>query len=201
VDLREMPKEATLNAPTTPARRLFFALWPDDAARSHLADAVRNVVSTGGGLPVPHQNLHVTLAYLGATPESRMAEIMSVAQRAADTFPVDADPLRINFDRIEYWQQPQILCATTDSQPLHATNSFNSLAEGLKREARTAGFTPDVQPSRAHVTLAREIRHADGAPTMEPVLWTFTEFALVDSRNPVSGPQYTVIGKWRFARS
>jgi RNA 2',3'-cyclic 3'-phosphodiesterase len=187
------------NSPTAPVRRLFFALWPDDTSRSHLATAVRNLATAGAGLPVPVQNLHVTLAYLGAVPESRIAKILSVAQRVADEFLVDSEPLQIKLDRVEHWRQPQIFCATAGGPPLQATISFDALSERLKCEAVSANFTPDLQPARAHVTIARRIRHTDDIPDIEPVLWTFTEFTLLDSRNSFSGPEYSVMEKWRFA--
>jgi RNA 2',3'-cyclic 3'-phosphodiesterase len=187
------------NSPAVTVRRLFFALWPDDTSRLHLATAVGNLATACAGRPVPVQNLHVTLAYLGAVPESRIAEIMSVAQRVADEFLVDSEPLLIKLDRVEHWRQPQILCATACGPPLQATISFDGLSERLKREAVSAKFTPDLQPARAHVTVARKIRHTDDIPDIEPVLWTFTEFTLLDSRNSSSDPQYSVMEKWRFA--
>ncbi|HYL02781.1 MAG TPA: 2'-5' RNA ligase family protein, partial [Steroidobacteraceae bacterium] len=62
-------------APPERTRRLFFALWPDAAQRTVLAHAVRKAVRNCGGRPVPAESLHVTLAFLGSVPESRMAEL------------------------------------------------------------------------------------------------------------------------------
>jgi hypothetical protein len=92
----------------------------------------------------------------------------------------------------------RILCATAGGPPMQATISFDGLSERLKREAVSAKFTPDLHPARAHVTIARRIRHTDEIPDIEPVLWTFTEFTLLDSRNSSSGPQYSAMEKWRL---
>ncbi len=45
--------------------RLFYALWPDDAARAQLAQAAA-ALNVHDGQRVRDENLHLTLVFLGA---------------------------------------------------------------------------------------------------------------------------------------
>ncbi len=65
--------------------RLFCALpLPDDTTRRVVAWQ-RLVRLDAVGRPVPEQNLHVTLAFLGATPAERLDEIVRELRAAAST--------------------------------------------------------------------------------------------------------------------
>ena len=61
-----------------PARRLFFAFWPDVETRHELARACRKAIKVSGGRPVAVDNLHVTVAFLGFVPQERLAEVSAV---------------------------------------------------------------------------------------------------------------------------
>jgi len=52
-------------------RRLFLALWPEEAERRQLADLAANVA---GRRRVRDDHLHLTLVFLGATDAARLAE-------------------------------------------------------------------------------------------------------------------------------
>jgi len=174
-----------------PARRLFFALWPDSAQRAALVHATGKVVRHSGGRPVPADNLHVTLAFLGAVPESRLALLSSLAQRAAIGFGGHALPLTVTFSSIAHWGKPQILAAVDRAADGEA--GVAALAGILARETTAAGFTPDLKPFRAHVTVARKVTHAPREGAMHALPWSFAQFALIESRTLASGPVYSVV--------
>ena len=56
--------------------RLFFALWPDAAARDALAKAAA-CVDVREGHRVRPANLHLTLAFLGSVPAAAQAALMA----------------------------------------------------------------------------------------------------------------------------
>jgi RNA 2',3'-cyclic 3'-phosphodiesterase len=169
-------------------RRLFFALWPDEAMQSALAEAARAVVSTCDGTPVPTRNFHFTLAFLGSVPESRIADLTPIAARVALAFQdVSTAPISITLDRIELWRKSQVLCATSRAQPSHAI----ALAETLKRTLTEHGFAPDLKPFRAHATLVRKVRRVTRERDMPTVSWSFREFRLVESQTAPSGSLYS----------
>ena len=181
-------------APREPTRRLFFALWPDEAMRQAMAQSVRKAARASGGRPVPADNLHVTVAFLGSVPERRLPELADVAGRAAaPRTPGSGEagspgsPLELIFDHIEYWRGAHVLCAL----PAEPGPQAGALAQRLQGLLVQSGFTPDLKPFRPHVTVARKVvRPAD---TMQPVVWRFTELSLVESRTLPQGALYSVV--------
>lgn len=167
-------------------RRLFFALWPDDATREALAHATRKAVRASGGRPVPTSNLHATLLFIGSVPEERVGEMERAAAGVA------LSSCTLVFDRIEHWPRPAVLCATAPVVPDEARN----LAAALFRRVAQAGFVPDVKPFRAHVTLARKVVKPHALGPMHPVHWPINGFALMESETLAEGSRYTVLRRW-----
>jgi RNA 2',3'-cyclic 3'-phosphodiesterase len=170
-------------------RRLFFALWPDGAQRASLLHATARVVRHCGGRPVAAENLHVTLAFLGAVSGSRLGELSSVVRRAAAGFA--GSPLSLTLAGIEHWARPQVL--VVPAQPGAAGSAAATLAGILTRETAAAGFSPDLKPFRAHVTVARKVTRAPRASATHEVVWSFGAFSLIESRTLASGPVYSVL--------
>ncbi|HEU4627283.1 MAG TPA: RNA 2',3'-cyclic phosphodiesterase [Steroidobacteraceae bacterium] len=167
-----------------PQHRLFFALWPSEAMQLALANAARTVLAACDGTSVPTQNLHLTLAFLGNVPASRITELIDIGARVAAA---RGDPIAVTLDRIDYWRKPQLLCATATSVAPGAT----ALAADLKRALTESGFAPDLKPFRAHATLARKVRRVTRDRNMAPVRWSFDAFRLVESRTAPEGSLYS----------
>lgn len=189
---------------TPTSRRLFFALWPSTEQQGAIADAAREFVQGSGARGVPDTNLHVTLAFLGSVPEARVEELVAIARRVAASGAA-RPPLRIAFDRVEYWKKAQVLCAVP-SRLAPETRSTNadaaSLAAALKIDLVAAGFTPDLKPFRAHVTLARKVpRRSNWNLCLRPVSWRFTGFSLIESRTAASGALYSIVESWLLAKA
>lgn len=179
------------------ARRLFFALWPDQAMREALSAAVEGAIQAArGGRPVPLANLHVTLAFLGSVPESSVARLLEVARDVANGEDSNGDEasgaIAMRLDTIEHWRGAEILCAAASRMPPGA----QELSGGLKSALLAAEFHPDLKPFRAHVTLARQVRRAPRGLGMPVVTWTFREFALIESRTLPEGSSYSVVASW-----
>jgi 2'-5' RNA ligase len=98
-------------------------------------------------------------------------------------------PIEVTFGRIEHWSRPQALVVTTAGEPAAA----RALAEALKAAAVAAGFTPDLKPFRAHVTVARKVLRAPSLPQLAPLRWCCGSFALIDSRSEAGAPVYSVV--------
>jgi RNA 2',3'-cyclic 3'-phosphodiesterase len=174
-------------------RRLFFALWPDEEQRTALAHATAKAVRGCGGRPVPAANLHVTLCFLGSVPAVRLTELDAAARRIA-TSRAPAALLALDFERLEHWARPQLLCALTATRlPAAATVSAQELARALGDATVAAGFAPDLKPFREHVTLARKVVKARFDERIHPVRWRFCAFALIESRTLAAGPVYSVV--------
>lgn len=209
--------------------RLFFALWPSAVFQAALAAATRDVVLACGGRCVPAANFHVTLAFLGSMAEHRIRALLAVARSVAhdsgsehtgsdgalksEAFGLGQCGVTLEFDRIEYWRKPRLLCATagdkgesTGQRPESDVrqSGAGALARLLKSRLTAAGFSLDAKPFRAHVTLARKVMSGPESPSgagsdelvMRPIRWTFTDFALVDSLTAPGGSLYSVLDSW-----
>ncbi len=177
-------------APRVPMRRLFFALWPDEAARRALTAASAAAVAASGGRSVPPASLHATLAFLGAVPAARTAELAALARATAAAWPPGAGPPVLRFTRLAHWRKPQVLCALTARGDDVAARV---LARALQRAAATAGFLPDLKPFRAHVTVARKVAGPPRPAHFAAVTWKCATLALIESRSAPGGAVYSVL--------
>jgi RNA 2',3'-cyclic 3'-phosphodiesterase len=172
--------------PREPTERLFFALWPGDAERGALAQATARAVRDCGGRPVAVSTLHATLAFLGSVPVRRIPEVRAAGQRAAMAL---AGPLTLTFERLDHWRKPQVLCAVSPAP----APPIAALAQRLQKLTLEAGFSPDLKPFRAHITVARKVKRPTQSRAMEPVCWAMCGFALLASRPQAAGPAYSIV--------
>jgi 2'-5' RNA ligase len=181
---------------------LFFALWPNHALQAALADATRDVVFASGGRAVPPENFHVTLAFVGSVPESSVAKVEAVGDQVAAV--AEQLPVQVTLDAIEYWRKAHVVCATAQAQRNAGAGLADTLATALQSRLTAGGFTPDlkslwlvgrseIQEFLPHVTLVRKVVHPIHSIGIQPMLWSFSGFALVDSRTEPSGSVYTVL--------
>jgi 2'-5' RNA ligase len=183
-------------------RRVFFALWPSEEQQTALADAAQSALQAEGGRLVPALNFHVTLVFVGSVAAERMQELFKIAEHvstvARNSREFGSGPLRLAFDAVGYWSKARIICATASTPSAAAS----ALSEVLKSHLLAAGFAQDLNSSVGggetrqfcpHVTLARRVAHPIHSIGIRPVLWSFTDFALVDSRTEPKGSVYTVL--------
>lgn len=194
-------------APPEPTRRLFFALWPDEAMREAMVRATHEAARASGGRPVPAQNLHVTLAFLGSVPERRLPQLTASARgagkpvcRAGESPACDEPGVELAFDRLAYWRGAHVLCAL----PARLPAPLATLARRLQERLTEGGFGADpatptsggsniARPFRPHATLARKAIRPPPSLEMEAVTWRFVEFVLVESRTHTEGAVYRVL--------
>jgi len=142
--------------------------------RAAMVQATRKAARSGGARPVPSENLHVTLAFLGSVREERLAELVGIARQAAASCLGGA----LAFEHLEYWRAAQLLCAL----PIELPAWLAALARALQDLLARRGFAPDLKPFRPHVTVARKVSRPGSITSMPLVAWSFTEIALIESR-------------------
>lgn len=177
------------------SRRLFFALWPDEAMRQALVQVTHKAVRASGGRPTPPGNLHITLAFLGAIPERQLPLLSEIGHQAARlgdvaALPTAAGPeIELAFEHLEYWRAAHLLCAVPAESPARVA----ALARRLQVLLTEGGFAPDLKPFRPHVTVVRKVSRPGAAGRMHPVVWRFAELALIESRTLPEGALYSVV--------
>lgn len=168
--------------------RLFFALWPDEAARAILAPLAKRTASAGGGRAVPAANLHLTLVFLGDVPHDRIGLLSSVAST------VRMSAFDLSLDRTGTFRRTGVAWAGPSTVP----PALEALQRGLDRALRDAGFALEERPFVPHLTLARKLRTWPPAGPFGPAAWRVDGFSLVESARE-SGA-YRDIGRWKPGR-
>lgn len=176
-----------------PRHRIFFAVFPDAAARDDVVARRQSFAQRLGlqGRLSASERLHVTLIHVGDFAERPEAEIDRFVRAAAA---IDLPPVTIAFDRVSSFRgrpghRPCILLGhPTGTAAVCALQS--RLHQALVREGwRPKGheaFTP-------HLTLL----YSDAPVADEgfgPVSWVANEFVLVDSL--IGQGRYEVLARW-----
>lgn len=172
--------------------RLFFALAPTLEQNTALMTEVAPLIAQLGSQPVPAANLHATLCFIGSIEEEKLDALRAAAAS------LRGRPARLRFDALEYWETPKILCATSSRD----SSDANELAIALGEAAVAAGFSPDIKPFRAHLTLARKISAAQAAtvpwplPLIPPMVLRAEKFSLMSSRREGEVSIYSAVDSW-----
>ncbi len=169
----------------TEFQRLFFALWPDDAVRVRLRRCATGL-PRHGGKPVPADNLHITLAFLGAVD----AATRNCLEQRADAIRIP--PFQLVFNRSGHWRRPQVLWLGCGDEP----PGVLALASALKGVQLDCGLEPEARPFQTHLTVARKVRKARSDLLPEPVVWPVSDFVLVRSDTRPEGAVYQVLRRW-----
>lgn len=165
------------------ARRVFFALWPDDTTRSALRFTTQRAVQACKGRPIAKGNLHLTVAFLGELSAEGLA-----AARAVPPIPVGE--FEITLDAVGVWPESKILWLAPLAPPVALGELEGQLWDGLAER----GFRTEDRIYRPHVTLARRAQAIE--EVVEPVRWPVRELALVESIPYGKNVHYEVLETW-----
>ena len=164
--------------------KLFFALWPDEAAASALEALAGRIAARSGGKRVARGKIHLTLAFLGEMSVEREAAIRGVAARVSGA-PIDA-----RFDQAGCFWRARVAWAGT-SEPAPA---LIDLQKRLAAELGKAGAVLEDRPFAPHVTLARRIERPIPVEALAPIAWRSRDFALVRSERDTG--RYATLERW-----
>lgn len=170
-----------------PAARVFFALWPTAAERSHLAAWQAPLKRLCGGRAMRGETLHNTLVFIGDIDQSRLEALQLAAQE------VSWEGFELCFDNARYWGHNHIVYAA----PGHLPQQLTQLAGALEQNLLRHRFKFDNREYKPHVTLLRDARWTDAPlPGMPPVRWLIQDFALVRSVNQEGLAGYRVLARF-----
>ena len=165
------------------ARRVFFALWPDDTTRSALRFATQRAVQACGGRPIAKANLHLTVAFLGELTAERLALARTVP-------PIQVGEFEITLDALGVWPESKILWLA----PMAPPAALGELEAQLWDRLADQGFGAEDRIYRPHVTLARRSRAIEEG--VMPVRWPVRELALVESVPYGKNVHYELLQTW-----
>ena len=184
------------------SRRLFVALDPPEPVRRRLAALAVELRRSAGRHAdevrwVPPENVHLTLQFLGAVPEERVAEIEAAVRGAAAA----ARSLSLELKGAGGFpnaRRPRVVWAGVAGE----VAALGALAAELGRRLAPLGFAPEERPFSAHLTLGRA-RDGRGAPGLAGALaqaaaadgtpWRAADVTLFESHLSPKGPRYEAI--------
>ena len=173
-------------------RRVFFALWPDADAGQSLASLAAAVAKARGGRATRPDQLHVTVAFVGAVAQEAMERVLAAGVRAAAA----AAPFELVLDRFGGAARDGVAWVEASSPPPGLTALHEALAGTLRGE----GFPLEARAFRPHVTLARRCTRPADRREVAPLSWVADRLALVVSTSAPGGSRYQTIAAWPLSR-
>jgi 2'-5' RNA ligase len=154
--------------------------------RRHIASVANALHLAPPSSIVPHENFHMTLAFVGEQSETKLLTLLKIgaAQRTC------AFTLRL--DTVEYWPGSKVMVAAARDCP----KALGQLWRGLRATLEQHELVLAPQPLRPHVTLARKVSQAPVLQAMSAFDWIVRGFSLMQSSTAASRPIYTVLDTW-----
>lgn len=173
-------------SPPEPAARVFFAIVPPPAAQSVLAELARSIAPRVKGRPVPVDNMHLTLAFVGAWPASRMPDLHAAGAA------VRGEPFRLTLDTLGGFRRSGIAWLG----PSHPPPQLITLAAALGDALRNEEVPYDARVFRPHVSLARRVHGRRLEEIVDPVTWDVDAFSLMESKSQSGAVRYGALASW-----
>jgi RNA 2',3'-cyclic 3'-phosphodiesterase len=184
--------------------RLFFAAIPEGETRGRLAAAAQALELDDFSRRVPPENYHLTLAFIGDVPESRLAALRAIGAARGGQPPGQPRGRQpqgaawgvapIVFDAYEHWPKAEVVVATASEYP----PALEELSMAIRGDLLRQRLSRDPKPFRPHVTMARKVSQAPVFKAMSEIVWTVREFHLVRSDRAARGAVYTVVDTWQL---
>ena len=141
------------------------------------------------GRPVPPENLHLTLLFLGDVPTDSVAVMREIVNG------MESPPIALELDVFGSFRQHRARILWVG--PTESPATLVSLHQSLRRQVGLSGLSVRTGTFRPHVTLVRKAR--DGEPLPErptrSIAWTIRHCTLVASDLRPEGPRYTVLAE------
>lgn len=175
--------------------RLFVAADLPEAVRAELAAWAREVATHDQLRPLPADNLHVTLCFLGWREEQQVADLSRLVAGCAR-------PARSLGLRSPVWlpsRRPRVLAFDLDDR----AGELQRLQKGISDTLASAGaHRPELRPFRPHVTVARAgsgAKVADlGRGQVAPRRFEATALTLYRSHLGRAGARYETVLRIRL---
>lgn len=189
--------------------RLFAAVYPSEEAQRALGETMAEFEAAAPNLArwVRPERVHLTLRFFGDMPRPEAATILEAMARVPAEF--NRGGFRLRLSRLGTFGQssnPRVIWAGADGD----VEALGDLHEALDRELVKAGFGPDKQPYRPHMTLGRprnaRNRQAGRAlatavwdwRALPKVEWRVDEMHLIHSVLPPDRTEYISLGSFRL---
>lgn len=175
-----------MSASAFPAIRAFYAILPPPDVRHALGQLAEAIGQQARGRAVPAENVHLTLAFVGAWPTSRVHALHAAGAA------VRGVPFRLTLDLLGGFRRSGIAWLGSS----HPAPQLITLAGALGDALRAHEVTYEARVFRPHVTLARGTRGRGPGASIEPLAWDVDAFSLMQSQTRPEGARYESLATW-----
>ena len=188
-----------------PVIRLFVAIYPSDEARQVLGATIGELEQAVPGLGrwVRPERVHLTLRFFGDVPRSSVDAILPAMNGATESWRRGGFQLHLSeLGTFGGPKSPRVIWAGVGGD----MDALRDLHGALDRELVRAGFAPDRQPYRPHLTLGRPRNARNrtagrtlsdtilGWPHLPAISWKSGAIHLIHSVLPPEPPEYICLG-------
>lgn len=178
--------------PVLPSKRLFLALVLSDDSKQHINTWRARNLDTLDNTPIPVDNYHVTLVYIGTVNNEQLKTLIKQVKQ------IKADSFMLTINKTGYWQKPKVLHIMPTVIPPKLINLHRKVNLAVEQ----AGLTKEIRPYQPHVTLYRKIApeqfkqlEEDGMPEPNTSI-NINQFAIYESLSDAEGVHYQLIEKF-----
>jgi len=145
--------------------RLFIAVNFDDAVKRRLLEIQERLRSqcARGNFTRP-ENFHLTMAFLGETPQGKVASLLKIiedAQTLPEAAP-EAMPFELPFTHTGcFTHSRKELWWVGADENSSGFKSLKAIHDRLIKRLLDSNFSVDSRAFNPHITLGREIKHSD----------------------------------------
>ena len=173
-----------------PTARVFFALVPPPHIREGLGKLSAQIAERVHGRAVPSENIHLTLAFIGAWPVVRMPVLTDIGAR------IETQPIEVVLDTVGAFRRAGVAWIGVSTPPPALTLLASTLATSLA----AAGVPVEARRFHPHLTLARRCHGAHAVETAGPYRWLADALTLVASETRPEGSRYSPLATWALAQ-
>ena len=168
------------------AVRVFYALVLPLQLRPEIGEIARATARRVHGRPVPADNLHLTLAFIGEIAGSRLPTLIDVGAMQ------HGGAMTLVLDWLGGFKRAGVAWLGSSRAPVE----LGRFAAALARAVVAAGIACDERPFHPHMTIARGCRVSPDPQPIGPYSWAIDGFALLQSETGREGARYRTLAKW-----
>ena len=183
----------------TKTKRLFLALWPDDAVGQQLFELQQVIGRNKTGQstqslarPVIRKNFHITLHFIGSASEDEMTSLIKSLDK------IECSAFELVIDNSGCFKRAQSFWVGVKNIPEQLESLVNKTGECVEMCFESYSLGRHHGKFIPHLTLFRKAGSKLMAENFEPVTWQVKNFVLVESKTYAEGVDYLVVKQWRL---
>lgn len=167
----------------------FFALIPDNATAEALHQRAYTFTERSSCKPIPIENLHLTLTYLGRLHTTELNNLKNIQP------PCPIAPFELTIAEVAHWAEQKLTYLAPKSLP----KPLEQLYVYLNQHILQQGFKPERRTFMPHITIARHHNGPLKSHGMQALPWFIHEFCLIQatpSATKQTSSNYRIIQRW-----